>query len=174
MGVGRPHDNVILITGLIFKDIDLANRAQGELEDIFGAVNKKSPVLEFDKTRYYEDEIGAGLKRRFLSFKNMIRPEDPAGIKITTNGIESRLRVKGNRAVNIDPGYLTEAKLVLLTTKDNQHRIYLRDGIFAEVTLMYRKGTFKPLEWTYPDYRGRDYIDFFNELREDMVGCRKK
>jgi hypothetical protein len=73
--------------------------------------------------------------------------------------------------VNIDPGYITPAKLVLASTKDHAHRIYLRDGIFAEVTLVYRQRKWQPLEWTYPDYRRDDYQQFFTECREWLLNC---
>lgn len=76
-----------------------------------------------------------------------------------------------SRPLNLDPGYLTPAKLVLASTKDHAHRIYLRDGIFAEVTLVYRKGKWQPLEWTYPDYRRDDYQQFFTRCRERLLNC---
>ena len=75
------------------------------------------------------------------------------------------------RPLNLDPGYITPAKLVLASTKDHAHRIYLRDGIYAEVTLSFRGRKWQPLEWTYPDYRRDDYQRFFTECREWLLNC---
>ncbi|HOX29449.1 MAG TPA: DUF4416 family protein, partial [bacterium] len=106
------------------------------------------------------------LKKIFFSFETLTDPARFADIKTTTNEIEQKHLQAGSRRINLDPGFLTLAKVLLATTKDNVHRIYLRDGIFAEVTLFFRKKTFTPFEWTYPDYRTEGYIEYFNNLRE--------
>lgn len=157
---------VKLIVGFIFKEESILLKTQKVLVRRFGKIDFKSPILEFSYTDYYEKEMGARLKRQFISFAKLISPKNLASIKNTTNAIESRFSKNNRRTINIDPGYLELSKLVLATTKDFAHRIYLNNGIYAEVTLSYRKNTFKELEWTYPDYRTTGYIEIFNKIRE--------
>jgi hypothetical protein len=165
------HQPVKLIVGLIFSQVSLATRTKTVLNKQFGRTDFESPVLDFTYTDYYDKEFGKGLKRQFISFQRLINPQDIAGIKQLTNRLERQLAQRVNktdirRQVNIDPGYLELPKLVLATTKDFSHRIYLKNGIFAEVTLVYRKNSFEPLEWTYPDYRTSQYIEIFNHIRQ--------
>ena len=96
----------------------------------------------------------------------MIDAENIIGVKLTVRNVEKQFSdAEGSRRINLDPGYVSGAKLVLSTTKNYDHRIYLKDGIYAEVTLHYRNGTFLPWEWTYPDYRTEEYIKIFNHIR---------
>jgi len=167
MGVAKEHTPVKLIVGMISSFPHLFEQAQKVLEREFGPGDYESPVLPFDKTDYYREEFGPELKRRFYSFKKLINAERLVEIKLFTNRLEKEFSGKeGNRRINIDPGYLAPGKLVLATTKDHQHRIYLGRGIYAEVTLRFKKGSFCPWEWTYPDYRIPEYIDIFNRIRE--------
>jgi hypothetical protein len=114
--------------------------------------------------------MGEGLKKQFFAFERLIDPGALAGIKRQTNEWEAEYAALARhpepRPLNLDPGYITAAKLVLASTKDHAHRIYLCDGIFAEVTLSYRAGQWQPLEWSYPDYRRDDYQSFFTRCRE--------
>ncbi len=121
--------------------------------------------INFDHTDYYEAEMGKQLKRRFVSFLKLIPIEDLYRIKLYTNRLESRYLMAKSRQINIDPGYVDLAKLVLATTKDYAHRIFLRKGIFAEVTLSFKGDSFCPNEWTYPDYCRDEYIRIFNQIR---------
>lgn len=122
--------------------------------------------MAFDYTDYYNEEFGSPLKRQFISFKKLINPDELAGIKVATNRLEKKLSHNSSRIINIDPGYLDMAKLVLATTKDYKHRIYLSKGIYAEVTLRYENKTFQPWEWSYPDYRTAQYLAIFNQIRQ--------
>ena len=166
MGSVKKHRKVKLVSGLIFKEDAVFNQAGKILEKRFGEIDFKSQALDFTHTAFYEEEFGSDLKRRFISFKRLIPSETLARIKITTNKIEKKLSLDSRRRINIDPGYLTQAKLVLATTKDYRHRIYLGRGIFAEVTLFFEGQTFRPWEWTYPDYKTQGYIETFNRIRE--------
>jgi len=157
---------VKLIIGLIFKDEAMFEKAKKNLLVRFGPVDFQSQTFSFDKTDYYKEEFGADLKRIFLSFKKLIDPSRLAEIKLITNHIENKLSLRGRRTVNIDPGYLDLARLVLASTKDYCHRIYLKKGIFAEITLFFRRGSFVAWEWTYPDFRRQGYIDIFNKIRQ--------
>jgi len=157
---------VKLIIGFIFKNEDTFYRAERILEKKYGKIDFISEILEFNHTDYYEKEFGQGLKRRFISFRRLIPAEDLSKIKNFTNKVEKKLSGKGLRRINIDPGYLNLAKLVLASTKDFTHRVYLGKGIFAEITLFYQDKAFRPREWTYPDYRTAEYGVIFNQIRE--------
>ena len=85
--------------------------------------------------------------------------------KLITNFIESDLSTGGARRVNLDPGYMDAARVVLASTKDHAHRILLGKGIYGEVTLLYRDGAFRPLPWTYPDYREAATLAFLKGVR---------
>lgn len=155
-----------LIIGFIFKEEQAFNKSKTLLKKHFGRIDFESRELPFCHTDYYKEELGTGLKRKFVSFAKLILPQDLARIKITTNKIEKKLSKMSRRPINIDPGYLDLAKLVLASTKDYKHRIYISRGIYAEVTLFYEKDSFGPWAWTYPDYKTGDYIEIFNRLRE--------
>jgi hypothetical protein len=166
MGKIKPKRLVKLIVGFIFKELSALNAARRILEEHFGNIDFESEILAFDYTDYYEKELGKGLNRRFISFKKLLHPETLPEIKIATNRIEKKLSVVLKRKINIDPGFLDLAKLILATTKDYKHRIYLKRGIFAEVTLFYEGKSFRAWEWTYPDYRTEKYLEIFNKIRE--------
>jgi hypothetical protein len=166
MGKISQIQRVKLITGFIFKSESFYQKAKDILCAKFGKIDFESETLTFIYTNYYEKEIGKELLRKFVSFAKLIPPEEITKIKILTNKIENRLSYKKQRKINIDPGYLDMAKLVLATTKDYKHRIYLNKGIFAEITLFYQDKTFQPWEWTYPDYKTPQYIRIFNQIRQ--------
>ena len=165
MGKTKKPKAVKLIIGMLAKSQKLFDKAEEFFIKDFGPIDYKSRVISFDYTDYYEKELGSPLKRNFISFKKPISPEKIAKIKLITNSIEEKLSADKKRRINIDPGYISDAKLVLATTKDYFHRIYLSRGIYAEVTLKWRKGGFEPSEWTYPDYRSKEYIDILNHIR---------
>ncbi len=166
MGKIKPHLPVKLIIGLIFNQEQDLKKVQSLLVKKFGKIDYQSQALEFIHTDYYRQEFGQGLRKKIISFKKLIHPQMLAQIKAVTNRIEQKLSQGKNRSVNIDPGYLNLSKLILATTKDFAHRIYLSKGIYAEVTLVYQAKTFCGWDWTYPDHRTPEYIDIFNEIRE--------
>ncbi|MFA5004717.1 MAG: DUF4416 family protein [Candidatus Omnitrophota bacterium] len=165
MGKISKVASVKLIIGFIYQDKPVFDKLKLPLQRIFGAFDFESAELDFNFTDYYTPEFGAGLKRKFVSFKKPIRPEELFKIKLYTNRLEQKSSSSGKRLINIDPGYLTLAKLVLASTKDYAHRIYLKKGIYAEVTLSYKGHSFQPLEWSYPDFRTQGYLDIFNQIR---------
>jgi len=166
MGQARGHPPVKLIIGFIFGEEKILNKAKVILGKQFGGIDFESQTLPFEHTDYYKKEFGQNLKRKIFSFKKLILPENLPEIKNLTNKIEKELSQGLNRLINIDPGYLDLAKLILASTKDYKHRIYLDRGIYAEVTLFYQDRSFKSWEWTYPDYRTTEYISIFNQIRE--------
>ncbi len=164
----KRHPKVKLVMGMISNRGALFEDAKKYIVRKFGEIDFESHIIEFNFTAYYEKEMGKNLKRKFLSFKKLIDPEELPGIKMYTNSLEEKFRMLTGshcRNINLDPGYITCAKLVLATTKDYFHRIYLEKGIFAEITLCFRKGGFEAFEWTYPDYRTKEYKDIFNYIR---------
>lgn len=168
---------VTLIVGIITSRISLFDRAEEELKQLYGPTGLKSDIFDFNFTDYYEEEMGPNLKRKFLSFKNKINPDQLSKIKLQTNELERIFAEKEPfvpRPINLDPGYISPSKLVLATTKDYAHRIYLRDGIYAEVTLIYRNKRFEPLDTTFPDYRTKKYIKFFTRIRNRIMAISRK
>lgn len=152
--------------GLITNNNSLIEKTRKLLIRKFGPVDCESRLFDFSFTRYYNDEMGENLKRKFLAFEKPVSLENIGSTKILTNRLEEKFSLKGKRKINIDPGYISLSTLVLLTTKEYYHRLYLGKGIYAEVTLYYKDKFFRPFEWTYPDYRSREYLDFFNVVRE--------
>jgi hypothetical protein len=165
MGQIRKAKPVKLITGFIYNDPAVAAKAQAALAKKFGQIDFTSPEIPFTHTDYYTNEFGKGLKRKFFSFKKLIPPSRLAQIKISTNTLERKFAKNGLRCVNIDPGYLDLSKLVLASTKDYKHRIYLDKSIYAEITLFYQQNSFCGWDWTYPDYKTPEYIAVFNQIR---------
>lgn len=149
--------------------------ARDRCAERYGSVVLVSDPFDFTETAYYTATMGEGLKKQFLAFEKLIDSSALAGIKRETNDWEAEYAALGrhaeSRPLNLDPGYLTPAKLVLASTKDHAHRIYLSEGIFAEVTLVYRQRKWQPLEWTYSDYRREDYQRFFTQCRERLLNC---
>ena len=167
MGKARPPEKVKLIAALISNDTVLFDKIKSILEKRFlNKVDFESPVLDFTHTDYYNDEMGLGLKRKFLSFKKTAPLKNIEKVKLLTNEIEGLNSFAGKRRINIDPGYLDLSKLVLFSTKDYSHRIHVGNGIFAEVTLFYKDKNFTAWPWTYPDYKTEAYISIFNTIRD--------
>jgi hypothetical protein len=142
---------------------------RARLEQDFGPVGLSSPLFAFDQTAYYEATMGPGLRKQLWAF-DLVPPDGLAALKLRTNALEAELASAGAfpepRPLNLDPGHLVLGKLLLATTKDQAHRVYLGAGIFAEVTLRYRAGAFEPWPWTYADYRLPAVLDFLNQARD--------
>jgi hypothetical protein len=165
MGTPRLPKPAKLMMSLMSAEDGIMMRALEDLQSIFGEVDLLSDLVRFGFTRYYNEEMGAPIYRRFIAFKGLVQRETLADIKKRTNEVEEKYSCDGCRKVNIDPGVLSEENLVLATTKGYAHRIYLRDGIYADLTLIFRKGSFRPQEWTYPGYRQGEVIELMNGLR---------
>ena len=168
-----PPELATLIVGMLSARPELFAAAEAELSALYGPVDLRSPLIEFDFTDYYEREMGGGLKRKFVSFARKIDPGELAEIKHKTNKIEQTLAKQLNiplpRPVNLDPGIIEPAKLVLATTKNYSHRIYIGKKMYAEVTLIFDKGTWQSLPYTYPDYKQPCYHDFFTKVRTRLL-----
>jgi hypothetical protein len=166
VGKVREPAPVKLIVSVFARDVTMLAVARGALVALFGPLDYRSEQLPFDNTAYYEREFGPDLVREILAFSTLIESQSLARIKLRTNELELTWMVDGKRMVNLDPGYLSLGKLVLATTKDYSHRIYLGDGIYGEVTLKYEHGSFRAWEWTYPDYASPAYRAIFGAIRQ--------
>lgn len=157
---------VKLITSLITGDHDIFASACVPLTEAYGPIDFKSEALPFNFTDYYEKEFGRDLFRHIITFEPLISPDRLPEIKLFTNSLEQRYtRSDGSRQINIDPGYVSLCHLILATAKPFTHRPYLRDGIYADMTLVFRHKTFRRLEWTFPDYGSAELIAILNEIR---------
>jgi hypothetical protein len=165
----QPPEKVKLVTSLFSGDAKIIEKVLGLLSKRYGLIDYISSPLSFSYTDYYEREFGSPLIRRFAAFERLITPETLPDIKLWTNRLEKNLSSEGKRSVNIDPGYLSTAHLILATGKGYSHRPYLRDGIYADVTLMYQNREFHVLPWTYPDYAEKTTQEMLSRLREKYL-----
>lgn len=169
MSVIRPPKPAKLVTGVFLKDRGLLEALINELDERLGPIDIISQWFPFDYTSYYEPEMGSPLFRRMLAYKNLIEQADLAGIKNITNDIELKYSKNGKRTVNVDPGYILCERFVLATGKNYTHRIYIGDGIYADLTLIYQKSGFKKLPWTYPDYYNEKMLSYLKAVREKYM-----
>ena len=161
-----------LIFGILVTSEQVRLECIDRLVAEFGRLDHQSRVEPFTFTDYYCDEMGDTIYRQYLSAERLIDMGELPAVKHRTNQLEVEMaKVDGigrrRRQANIDPGYVTQSKLVLATTKDYSHRIYVADGIFAEVTLCYRRPDgFQAFPWSYPDYARQEVYSFFNAVRD--------
>jgi len=173
MGAIRQFTPVKLFIGVLVSDRKFIPNVEERLTPLFGPVDHRSEVIPFDFTDYYEKEMGDILDRVFFSFERLIEADRLPEIKRQTNELEDELaellrtpNTTIKRPVNLDPGYVEQAKVVLASTKNFYHRIYIGRGIFAEVTMHFKNNTYQFFPWTYPDYQSRDYQEFFLRTRQ--------
>jgi hypothetical protein len=170
MGTIKQPVPAKLVMGLIAPSDELIVRVAERLTARYGRIDVWSERVPFSFTAYYEREMGTGLLRQWISFSKPIDPGKLALVKTETNVLEDEFREGKARRVNIDPGYLTLSNLVLASTKDFSHRIYLSGGIYGEVTLIYKGKEFTPLPWTYPDYQSEICLAFLRQVRTIFQG----
>jgi hypothetical protein len=170
MGHPTEHPPVLLLLAAFSGDAVALAWARRESECAWGPAALTSEPFDFVETDYYQGSMGPNLKKQFFAFERLIDPARLVEIKLQTNHWEAAYAKLASgapsRPLNLDPGYLTLAKLVLASTKDHAHRLYLNRGIHAEVTLSYRHRRWQHQEWTFPDYRRADYQRFFSRCRE--------
>ena len=164
---------VKLIIGILAADNTCLHAAIEAIEDKFGRLDLLSDLWPFDKTDYYKNETGTNILRQFVSMERLIHPGILAKIKHRTNKLEQKLAKvlvrPVPRPINLDPGIIEPPKLILATTKNYSHRIYIGKKMYAEVTLLFDKGSWRPFDYTYPDYRQQCYFDFFDKVRKQLV-----
>lgn len=171
MAEARHVPAVKLICGMVSADTGLFEQARGALQERFGPTDLVGEIMDFDFTHYYDAEMGCPLYRQFVSFGGLAHPRRLVSAKLATNALERDFAGRSDgpaRPINLDPGYIEESKLVLASMKPFSHRIYLARGVWAEVTLMYRKGRWEPLPWTFPDYASGRYDAFLSGARSKL------
>jgi hypothetical protein len=169
----RNPQSVKLIIGILAADKTALAAAVKAISKSFGVIDLTSDVWQFTQTDYYKDELGSNALRQFVSIENLIDPGKLAQIKHDTNSLEQQLadslKLSLPRPVNLDPGFIEPSKLILASTKNFSHRIYIGNKMFAEVTLMYEKGSWRHFEYTFPDYRQSCYQDFLSKVRTRLL-----
>ena len=165
----QPPKSAKLVVGFFLHEKALAEPIVRELKVRLGPVDMVSGWLNFDFTSYYAKEMGGPLYRRIVVFKHLVEQTRLPWIKCTTNDLEKQYETNGCRRVNIDPGYLLAERFVLATGKNFTHRIYIGENIYADLTLMFQKGAFRKLPWTYPDYADSRIIEFLTLVRNKYM-----
>jgi len=164
---------VKLIIGILASDHQCLHTAIEAIDTKFGKTDLVSDVWTFEQTDYYKEQTGSHILRQFASIENLIDPGLLAKIKHKTNKLEQKLAkslaLPVPRPINLDPGIIEPSKLVLATTKNYSHRIYIGKKMYAEVTLIFDKGNWRPLDYTYPDYKQQCYFSFFAKVRSKLL-----
>ena len=177
MSQPTPGEPAKLICGVLCSDRAQWPDIARTLETYFGPIECRTDWWPFSFTSYYEKEMGSPIWRCYLAFEELVRPEWLPDFKLKTNTLEEHIRSyhpRHRRLVNLDPGLLTHQHLILASCKPAGYRIYLRDGVYAELELWFRNGRFEPLPWTYPDYRAPDTLRFFLNLRKRYLEQRRQ
>ena len=169
MSLPQPPRPAKLVIGLFTRDKVIIEQLSNKLLEAFGDYDLVSSWLPFNYTTYYGREMGAPLFRRMFAFKPLIEQSELAAIKTVTNRIENQYTSNSKRMVNIDPGYLSQERFVLASGKNFTHRIYIVQGIYADLTLIYQRGAFEKLPWTYPDYADEPVLAFLEKVRIKYV-----
>lgn len=170
MGRARIPAPALVVVGTLFSSSDSLDEARHRLTRLLGEVRLAAEPVRFAWTGYYQSEMGDGLWRCLLAGQHLARRDLLADLKLWTNRIEQELAGGGGRrTINLDPGLLSAENLVLATTKNRAHRVYLRDGIFAEASLEFVQGRFRPYPWTYPDYQTDHMFGLLASLRAEYM-----
>jgi len=169
MSQPKPPQPAKLVISVFVNDKRLLGTIVSRLAKLFGTIEVMSPLIAFDFTDYYEPEMGPGLVRRMIAFKPLIAQDTLSTIKLKTNILENEFSKDARRNVNIDPGYLVRERFVLATGKNFTHRIYIGNNIYADLTLIFQKGEFRSLPWTYPDYKEKNMLAFLYRVRNKYI-----
>ena len=165
--MGLPHlvEEPIVFIGILFSDKKVFDQVLPVLQDKFGNILLQSNIQPWMYSDHYNKELGSQIYRSFIFFDGIIDPSILSDIKLLTNDIETIYSQGGKRRVNLDPGYITLAKVVLASTKNYSHRIYLGKGIYAELALLYKNHQFTAMPYTYNDYKDQTYLAMFMKVR---------
>jgi hypothetical protein len=173
MGTPAEPKPAKYFVALLSSDAELLKTVEKDLAGILGLIEARSEILPWTVSSYYENEMGCGLLRRFLSFASLASPGELSRIKLKTQETEVKYCVKSPqrmaRRVNVDPGYVDIGKVVLASTKNAGHRVYLGSGIFAEATLFYYNGAFQSCHYTYADFLWPETLSFLHSVRDSYL-----
>jgi len=165
MGSAAAFEAEKLVVGVLLSRPELKPVLLSRLAGAFGPADWVSEELPFTFTHYYDAQMGGPIRRFFVSCRDLADPASLSRIKLATNALEDQFRQGELRPVNLDPGLLCLSRFLLASTKAGAHRVPLAGGIYAEIELLYEHGRFRPVEWTYPDYRTREYLDILGRIR---------
>ena len=168
MAEPQQPDKAKLIIGILYLDEQLLARTLYSLVQHFGPIEINGPTIQFTFTNYYEEEIGKNLKKIFVAFAQSINRDVLPSIKKFTNDLEKKFSFDNKRRINIDPGYLTEHQVVLASAKEHPYRIYLSDGIYAQLILVYTKTGWVFVEKTFADYQNEEVLEFLLQVRKTL------
>lgn len=174
MGVPHLFEEPILFIGTLFSEKNIFEAVFPALQNKFGNVLFQSDIQPWNYSAHYTRELGTPLYRNFIFFDGVIDPSTLADIKLLTNDLEAIYSRDGRRKINLDPGYITLAKVVLASTKNYSHRIYLGKGIYAELALLYKNHQFITMPYTYNDYKDPYYLNMFMNVRKLLKGNRDR
>jgi hypothetical protein len=178
MGEPTPPEPALRLMAVFSRHSAALDWARETAIAAWGPIALESPVFDFAETDYYQASMGTGLRKVFFAFEPLYDPAEMVETKLQTNRWEQEYAraaaSEEERPLNLDPGYLTNAKLILASTKDYAHRIYLSRGIYAEVTLYYQERGWRDHRWTFPDYRRADYQEFFTQARNYLRARQKQ
>ena len=169
----KAYDDVMLFMGVLSVK-GFPEDLRSKLEENFGPIKSVPEPFPFSFTDYYVPEMGEGIERFFISFSNLISPDKLGRVKVITNEIEKEYEEAGGRKINLDPGALSEANIILATTKNRSHRIAIGDKLYAELTLMYKNHGYLSFPWTYSDYKSERVQNTLLEFRKEYLSIRKE
>ena len=168
----KEYEKVGLFIGVL-SSIGFPLSLREELEGKFGPIEMVSEPFVFDYTDYYNDEMGVPIERFFIFFSSLIRPDLLSECKLITNKIEKEWEIEGKRKINLDPGTISEANVILATTKNRAHRVAIGNMLYAEITLIYQKHSYISFPWTYSDYKSEGVQRILLEMRRSLLNKRK-
>ncbi len=168
----KEYEKVLLFMGVLSTK-GFPKELRSKLEEKFGPIESVSPSIPFAFTDYYNSEMGENIERFFISFKSLVSPDSLRDAKLFTNRIEKEWEEDGKRKINLDPGTLSTANVILATTKNRSHRIAIGSRLFAEVTLIYQNHGFQSFQWTYSDYRSEEVQSVLLGFRKSLLEKRK-
>jgi len=166
LGVIHPHPPVKLICGVLRHPDQPVQAIHLAIEQRWGPIAEQTVWFDFSHTQYYKKEMGDGLKKQYLSIESLVAVDRMPAIKMESNNAENQFSKEGRRRANIDPGYMADAKVLMVTTKNLAHRVYIGQNLFVDLQLIYKKDSYYPTPWAFADIREPVVIRFFNTVRE--------
>ena len=169
--IRQTPTDALLFFAIFSGSQECLDRTKDRLLEEYGPLLVLGPRISFTDTDYYDRTMGPGLRKEWFAVDRIIDQSDLGPLKIATQRLEGLITEETSggvkRPINIDPGMIDLGKVMLASTKNHAHRVYVGSGIFVEVTLYLCEGMWAGWPWTYPDYRRTEVHDFFTRAREE-------